>query len=135
MNLRKKIIIAIDGHSSCGKSTFAKMIAQLLHYKYIDSGAMYRALTLLCLQHNILQNNEANVQKLATLLKDFHLDFSFNQDTKLFETYMHGVNVEEEIRKVEVAEHVSYISKIPEVREKMIRIQRNIGIVRGWEHI
>lgn len=127
-----KLIIAVDGHSSCGKSTFAKLIAQLLQYKYIDSGAMYRAFTLFCLQNKILSDKTPDVQKIINLLPEFTVDFRLNSKTKTNNTIMNGKSVENEIRtNPEVADNVSYISTIPEVRSKMVAIQRNLGFKKG----
>lgn len=126
-----KLIIAVDGYSSCGKSTFAKDIAKIMHYKYIDSGAMYRAFTLYCMQNSAIEINECNPDKIRPLLNNFSIDFIFKESNLTNETLLNGVNVEEEIRKVEVAEKVSYVSRIPEVRHKMVEIQRQLGKNKG----
>ena len=131
MSEKSNLIIAVDGYSSCGKSTFAKDIAKKLRYKYIDSGAMYRAFTLLCMRNSAIVNHECLPGKLDSLLNEYKVDFNFNESTLSNETIMNGENVEKEIRKVEVAEKVSYISKIPEVRHKLIELQRDLGKNKG----
>ena len=121
------LIIAIDGFSSCGKSTLAKGIAAELGYLYIDSGAMYRSVTLYCLKNNIVSNNSVDKDLLIGHLDRIDIRFEFNPITQKYETWLNGENVEEEIRKPEVASNVSNVSKIPEVREKLVALQRRIG--------
>ena len=121
------LIIAIDGYSSCGKSTFAKEIARILQYTYIDSGAMYRAVTLSCLRTRIIKNEKINITKLKKNLKDIKIEYKYNSDSKQFETYLDNENIEEKIRSVKVSEFVSQISKISEVRSKMVETQRKLG--------
>ena len=123
----KKINIAIDGHSSCGKSTIAKQLANHFGYVYIDTGAMYRAVCLFCLQNNILVNNEINIEKLKDSLASINISFSYNFELKKAETLLNNINVENEIRSLWVSENVSKISKIKAVREKLIKIQKKIG--------
>ncbi|MEA1898586.1 MAG: (d)CMP kinase [Bacteroidota bacterium] len=130
-NTNSKLIIAIDGYSSCGKSTFAKQIAKTLGYIYIDSGAMYRAVTLYCLENNLINDGEILMSKLLGKLDKIEIGFRFNQDSQLFETILNGENVEEKIRTVYVSNYVSPVSKIKEVREKMVKIQRNLGKDKG----
>lgn len=121
------IIIALDGYSGCGKSSTAKEVAKALGYTYLDSGAMYRAATLYFIRNQIdLQNTEAVVSALNNI--DIH--FYRNKETLRNETYLNGENVEEEIRKMEVSEHVSAVSAIPEVRKKMVKQQRALGAGR-----
>ncbi|HAF29726.1 MAG TPA: (d)CMP kinase [Bacteroidales bacterium] len=127
----KKIIIAIDGYSSSGKSTLAKEIAKILNYKYIDSGAMYRAVTLFALRNNLIQNHEVNEKKLHELIDKIHINFKLNPENKRQETYLNNENVEEEIRKMEVSNNVSFISKIGFVRKKMVRFQQEMGSEKG----
>lgn len=126
-----KLIIAIDGYSSCGKSTFAKEIAKMLGYIYIDSGAMYRAVTLYCLENKLIIEGEIHLSKLLEKLNGIEIGFHFNRDSQLFETILNGENVEEKIRTVYVSNYVSPVSKIKEVREKMVKIQRNLGKDKG----
>ena len=126
-----KLIIAIDGYSSCGKSTFAKQIAKTLGYIYIDSGAMYRAVTLYCLDNNLINDGEILINKLLEELDRIEIGFRFNHESQLFETILNGENVEEKIRTVYVSNFVSPVSKIKEVRKKMVKIQRNMGKDKG----
>lgn len=125
------LIIAIDGYSSCGKSTFAKQIAKTLGYIYIDSGAMYRAVTLYCMKNNLIKEGEILTSKLVEELDKIEIGFHFNQNSQFFETILNGENVEEQIRTVHVSNYVSPVSKIKEVREKMVEIQRNLGRNKG----
>src|ERR1700741_5457670 len=125
------ITIAIDGYSSCGKSTLAKALAAKLNYAYIDSGAMYRSVTLFCLRKGLIKNKKFIPQEIISCLPDINLSFQFNPFTKTSETYMNGENVEKEIRSMEIAENVSKISTIKEVREHMVAIQRKFGANKG----
>lgn len=127
----KNIIIAIDGYSSSGKSTLAKEIAKILNYKYIDSGAMYRAVTLFALRYSLIENHKVNVEKLRDLMNEIHINFKFNPENKRQETYLNNENVEDEIRNMEVSNNVSFISKIGFVRKKMVRFQQEMGKEKG----
>jgi len=127
----KRLIIAIDGYSSCGKSTFARLIAKELNYIYIDSGAMYRAVTLFCMRRNYITLTVLNKTGIIDELKDIHIDFVFNPDINEYETFLNSENVENEIRNMEVTSLVSKISQIPEVRERMVELQRQIGVSKG----
>jgi CMP/dCMP kinase len=129
--MKRKLIIAIDGYSSCGKSTFAKAIAKELNYIYIDSGAMYRAVTLYCMRKNFIGGGALNESSIAAELKDIHIEFVYNPDISEYETFLNSENVEREIRGVEVSAHVSRISQIPEVRYRMVELQRQIGVYKG----
>jgi CMP/dCMP kinase len=129
--MEKRLIIAIDGYSSCGKSTFARSIAKMLNYIYIDSGAMYRAVTLYCLKKNYAGNWGINVDGVIEGLKDIRIDFVYNPDIQEYETYLNSENVEREIRSMEVTSHVSRVSQIHEVRARMVELQREIGSSRG----
>jgi cytidylate kinase len=123
-----KITIAIDGFSSCGKSTLAKALAQKLHYSYIDTGAMYRCVTLYALRHDFIDKKQnIDEMKLITVLPKINVDFIFNTHKKTSETYLNGENVEHEIRGMEVSNNVSKVSAIHEVREKMVALQREMG--------
>jgi cytidylate kinase len=126
-----KITVAIDGYSSCGKSTLAKALAQKLHYNYIDTGAMYRAVTLYCLRNNIINDSIIDLPKLFSELKDIQVSFAYNTLTKTSEVLLNNEHVEKEIRMMEVANHVSAISSIKEVREKMVVLQRQMGKDKG----
>jgi len=129
--MQKKLIIAIDGYSSCGKSTFARAIAKEMSYIFIDSGAMYRAVTLFCLRRNLVGEEFVNINGILTELNDIHIEFVYNPDIAEYETYLNSENVEKEIRDFEVSNHVSRISQIPEVRTRMVELQRQIGIFKG----
>jgi cytidylate kinase len=127
----KEIVIAVDGYSSCGKSTLAKSIAAMLGYIYIDSGAMYRAITLFCIRYDIIKDSIVNLELLNKHLCNIDIRFQLNALTGKNETWLNGENVEDEIRKPEVASNVSNVSKISEVREKLVAIQRRIGQNKG----
>ena len=127
----KKLIIAIDGYSSCGKSTFAKAIAGILNYIYIDSGAMYRAVTLYCMRKGYITKNTLNSDSIINNLNNIIVNFSFNDITKKYETFLNSENIENEIRGIGVSEFVSRISQIYEVRARMVELQRKIGINKG----
>jgi CMP/dCMP kinase len=123
-----KITIAIDGYSSCGKSTLAKALAQKLNYNYIDTGAMYRSVTVYALRHGLIDDkHHVDVENLVKVLKDITVGFKFNPLTKQSETYLNGENIERIIRTMEVSENVSKVSSIKEVREKMVALQREMG--------
>lgn len=128
MQFDKNIIIAIDGFSSCGKSTLAKDVAQNLNYTYIDSGAMYRAVTLLAINNNLIDGMDINEAQLLKLLASISIDFKFNVEKRNQETFLNGENVEDEIRDIHVSDQVSMISKIKRVREHMVNLQRNMGL-------
>jgi cytidylate kinase len=122
MNFRK-IVIAIDGYSACGKSTTAKELANVLGYRYIDTGAMYRAVTLYFLDHHVSLTNPKEVIKA---LQQIAITFKVNSKN-ITETYLNGLNVEKEIRKMRVSENVSQVSAIKEVRVAMVEQQRRMG--------
>jgi len=123
----KKLIIAIDGYSSCGKSTFAKHIAARYHYLYIDSGAMYRTVTLYALQQGIITEQGIDEEKLKSSLEYIDISFTFDPATLQSIHFLNGENVEEKIRSIEVSQHVSPVSKLKFVREKMVALQREAG--------
>jgi cytidylate kinase len=129
--MNKKLIIAIDGYSSCGKSTFARLIAKELNYIFIDSGAMYRAVTLFCMRKNYISNYSLNTSAILSEIRDIHIDFVYNPDLNEYETFLNSENVEKQIRSMEVTAHVSKISQIHEVRERMVELQREIGVSKG----
>ena len=122
-----KVNIAIDGHSSCGKSTIAKAISEKFEMRYIDTGAMYRAITFYCIQNNIIQNKILNYDFLKSELNNIDVTFRYNLESKISETILNGENVEEEIRGLSVSENVSIISKIKEVRDKLVILQQEMG--------
>ncbi len=130
--MKPKINIAIDGYSSCGKSTIAKGIAKELNYVYIDSGAMYRAMTLYALQHGyILPDGALNEDGLISSLDMVMINFKYNTDTQQYETFLNGQNVEREIRSLQVSNHVSPVSNVKEVRNKLVRLQKRIAEQKG----
>ncbi|MDR0891898.1 MAG: (d)CMP kinase [Mediterranea sp.] len=123
----KKIRIAIDGFSSCGKSTMAKSLARAIGYTYIDSGAMYRAVTLYSMEHGIFEGDAIDTDRLCRELADIHISFRINPATGLPETYLNGENVESRIRGMEVSAKVSPISALGFVREAMVEQQQRLG--------
>ena len=127
MSDQKALTIAIDGYASTGKSSFAKNIARVLQYKYIDSGAMYRAATFFFLEKNLLSKKNMDVEKLISWLDAINIIIDFDPQTMRTITYLNGRKVEKEIRSGEVSEHVSNVSKIRQVREKMVRLQQETG--------
>lgn len=126
MNLRK-IVIAIDGYSACGKSSTAKEVSNILGYRYIDTGAMYRAVTLYFLNHHISLTNPKEVTRA---LGDIHIAFKVNSKNKS-ETYLNGLSVEKEIRTMRVSEMVSQVSSLKDVRVAMVEQQRRMGKEKG----
>jgi cytidylate kinase len=122
MNFRK-IVIAIDGYSACGKSTTAKEVANILGYRYIDTGAMYRAVTMYFLDHHV---SLTNPKEIAKALENINISFKVNSHNKS-DTYLNGLNVEKEIRKMRISEMVSQVSTLKEVRVAMVDQQRKMG--------
>lgn len=125
-----KITIAIDGYSSTGKSTVARQLADWLDYVYVDSGAMYRAVTLFALRNGIIGEKYFNRDKLISSLGDIELKFMKNAEGKA-EMYLNGENVEREIRTMEVSDYVSLVAAVPEVRRKLVRLQHAMGEEKG----
>lgn len=123
----KNIIIAIDGFSSTGKSTIAKQLAKTLGYVYVDTGAMYRAVTLYAIQNNYITKDNFKVHDFVMQLDNINLLFKFNASLGFSEMYLNGNNVEKEIRTMEVSGLVSTVSTIPEVRQQLVKLQREIG--------
>jgi cytidylate kinase len=124
----KRLIIAIDGYSSTGKSSYAKLIAAKLNYIYVDSGAMYRAVTLHCMQAGLFDQDDApDINLVKQELPSINISFKRNLDTGENETCLNGTVVEKEIRSMAVSGNVSYISTIAEVRRQMVRLQRKLG--------
>lgn len=129
---KKRITIAIDGYSSCGKSTMAKQLAREIGYIYIDSGAMYRAVTLFALQHQLIDaENRIAEDRLQALIGQCHISFRQNAETRSPETYLNGKNVESAIRTLEVSSRVSPIAQIPFVRKELVRQQQQMGREKG----
>ena len=128
----KKIIIAIDGFSSCGKSTMAKDLAREIGYVYVDTGAMYRAVTLFALRNNLFNSdNTVKVDELEQQMKNITISFKFNTETGRPDTYLNGELVEKEIRSLEVSSHVSPIAAVPFVRTAMVAQQQRMGESKG----
>ena len=126
-----KIIIAIDGHSSCGKSTVAKEIAQKLNYIFIDSGAMYRAVTLYCLRNNLIDNGIVDIPKLMDNLGKIKVYFLYNSETLHNDIWLNGGNVENEIRLLAVSQNVSPVSAVAGVRHLLVDLQQEMGKSKG----
>ena len=127
----RKIIIAIDGHSSCGKSTFAKAIAARLGYIFIDTGAMYRAVALYALEHGAILSGIADEERIEALLGEIDIDFRFNPVRGASDIYVNGDLVESKIRTIEVSNCVSAVSSIGAVRQKLVAMQQDMGRKRG----
>ena len=127
----KKITIAIDGFSSCGKSTMAKDLAREIGYIYIDSGAMYRAVTLYCIENDLVDGKDINTDKLREAMKYIRISFQLNAETGRPDTYLNGVNVESKIRTMEVSSLVSPVAALDFVREAMVAQQQAMGKEKG----
>ena len=127
----KLITIAIDGHSSCGKSTMAKDLAKEIGYIYIDTGAVYRAVTLYSLQHGLITEEGIDEEGLRRHMPDIMITFQLNEETGRPDTYLNGVCVEKEIRTMEVSKYVSPIATLGFVREAMVDLQRLMGEAKG----
>lgn len=127
----KKITIAIDGYSSTGKSTVAKQLAKALGYIYVDSGAMYRAVTLYAMQNGYIETDFFNKDGLRSQLQHINIGFKFNPKKGFAEVYLNGENVEKEIRTLEVSSFVSPVATISEVREQLVKQQQNLGKDKG----
>lgn len=128
----KKITIAIDGFSSCGKSTMAKMLAKEVGYIYVDTGAMYRAVTLFAMRNGMIApNGEVNRDELKQKIQTLRVEFKLNEQTGRAETYLNGENVENEIRGMEVSSHVSAIAAIDFVRTALVEQQQRMGRDKG----
>ena len=131
MKENKKIIIAIDGFSSTGKSTIAKHLATELNYLYVDTGAMYRAITYYAMQKNYVAKDFIKTEKLVESLKHVKLEFVYNSNLKFSEMCLNGTNVEHEIRSLDVSRLVSKVSTISEVRKKLVEQQQKMGAQKG----
>jgi cytidylate kinase len=123
----EQITIAIDGYSSTGKSTIAKQLAKALGYIYVDSGAMYRAVTLYAMQNQLIDEGSFNKEQLIAQLKDIEIVFKFNEKLGFAEVYLNGQNVESEIRTLEVSKFVSQVSTLSEVRQQLVKQQQVFG--------
>ena len=129
--MNKKIIIAIDGFSSTGKSTIAKLLAKKYNYIYVDTGAMYRAVTLFAINNNFVSKTHLDEKGLLLNLKNISLTFQFNKDLGFAEMFLNAINVEKEIRTLEVSQLVSKVSTISEVRKKLVAEQQLMGVNSG----
>ena len=127
----KKITIAIDGFSSCGKSTMAKDLAREIGYIYIDSGAMYRAVTLYCLENGLFTTDGIDTAKLEAAMPDIRISFQLNPETQRPMTFLNGANVEDRIRTMEVSTRVSPVAALPFVREALVKLQQQMGQEKG----
>lgn len=123
----KKIVVAIDGFSSCGKSTMAKALAQKINYVYVDSGAMYRALTLFALQNDLIVSSKLDESRFKALIDNIDIQFKINPESEKAETYLNGINVESEIRGMEVSNNVSVVSSYPFIRSYVDALLRRMG--------
>jgi len=128
LKFMKRIVIAIDGYSACGKSTTARALAEILGYTYIDSGAMYRAVTLYFHKHHVKLTNDKEVQNA---LDNIEIDFHLNKKSGVADTFLNNLNVEDEIRKMYISEKVSPVSSIKAVRDAMVAQQRKLGKRKG----
>ena len=131
MSTNQKIVIAVDGFSSCGKSTFAKTIARKLGYIFIDTGAMYRAVTLYAIQKGAIRNGVINEEAIESLLDEIDITFRFNPERGASDIYVNGELVEGKIRTIEVSNMVSPVSAIGAVRKKLVAMQQAMGRDRG----
>ena len=122
----KKLTIAIDGHASTGKSSIAKEIAIKYGYIYINSGSMYRAVTLFAIENKLLELLNDNIDLFIEKLKDISINFRFNQNNLISEIFLNNRNVEKEIGSLEVSNYVSKVAAVPEIRKEMVKLQRNI---------
>ncbi|MCA0131631.1 (d)CMP kinase [Winogradskyella alexanderae] len=129
--MSRKIIIAIDGFSSTGKSTIAKKLAQILNYIYVDTGAMYRAVTYYALQNGLIVNKKLKEKALINKLDDINISFKYNDKLGYAEVYLNGKNIESEIRTLEVSQFVSPVATISEVRRKLVQQQQLMGRDKG----
>lgn len=127
----KRITIAIDGFSSTGKSTIAKQLANQLKYVYVDSGAMYRAVTLYAMQENLISEHHFFKDRLISILDNITLNFKFNPNVGFAEIYLNSINVETKIRTLEVSKLVSKVAEVSEVRTKLVEQQKQMGISKG----
>ena len=129
--MSKKITIAIDGHSSTGKSTAAKQLAVKLHYVYVDTGAMYRAVSYFALSENLIESGQLDREKLVERLPEIKISFVYNKETDRADVYLNGKNIEKEIRTLEVSSIVSKVAEISEVRAKLVEQQQAMGTEKG----
>lgn len=127
----RKIVIAIDGYASCGKSSMAKELARKIGYIYIDSGAMYRAVALYCIEQGLFEGNRLDVEALQRHIDDIDITFVLNPETGRPETFLNGRNVERDIRGMAVSDKVSYVAAVGFVRRKLVALQQAMGREKG----
>jgi len=128
---QKRITIAVDGYSSCGKSTLARDIAKALNYAYVDTGAMYRAVTYFALNNGLINGKQLDIETLIEELDELSIRFNFNPETGVSEILLNNENVEQEIRQMDVNDWVSQVAAVPEVRRKMVSLQQAMGKEKG----
>lgn len=128
---RRRINIAIDGHSSSGKSTVARALAKALNFVYIDTGAMYRAATLFAMRERLIQRDQLDAYGLEKALERMYIQFKFNPASGQSEVHLNGTNVEREIRSMEVARWVSHVAAVPAVRHKLVALQQRMADMGG----
>ena len=126
-----KLTIAIDGHASTGKSSIAKKLAKSLGYIYINSGSMYRAVTLYAIENNLLELIDLDINKFIKKLKENKIYFKKNENKSISEIYLNKKNIENEIKSLRVSQKVSLIAAVPEIRKEMVKLQRNIDRTKG----
>ncbi len=130
--MKENLVIAIDGFSSCGKSTVAKQLARHLGYIYVDTGAMYRAVTLFCMRNHLIDNDgNVSADALESVINTIDIKFTCDKPTAKNTTWLNGENVEDEIRRIEVSDKVSYVSRIGFVRSRMVSLQQQMGVQGG----
>ena len=127
----KRLTIAIDGHASTGKSSIAKRIAIKYGYIYINSGSMYRAVTLFAIENKLLQLLDNNIDLFINKLKNISINFRFNKNNLISEIFLNNRNVEKEIVSLKVSNFVSKVAAIPKIRKEMVKLQRNIDRTKG----
>ena len=128
---KARINIAIDGHSSSGKSTMAKSLAKELNFVYIDTGAMYRAAALFCIKERLIDGNEIDERRIPSAIERMYISFKYNAKSEQSEIHLGGANVEKEIRSMEVARRVSLVAAVPEIRHKLVNIQQRMASTGG----
>ncbi|MDA0912427.1 MAG: (d)CMP kinase [Bacteroidetes bacterium] len=124
---KRKINIAIDGHSSAGKSTMAQALAKELNFNYVDTGAMYRAATLFCIKERLVETNEIDTRKIEAAIERMFISFKYNDKSERLEVHLGGKNMEQEIRSMDVAKKVSLVAAIPAIRHKLVDLQQRMA--------
>ena len=127
----RKIVIAIDGYASTGKSSLAKLLSSHLNYTYINSGSMYRAITYYAIRNKLIPLTKKNINSLISLLSDIQLDYKINKSTGFSDIYLNGSNLESKIKSLEVSNHVSSVAEIPQIRKHVVKIQKSFQHKEG----